>query len=499
MIFKEKRQTPLPQIVEITTTKTDLDQAYQPRGQAIKAWKERNHEWIFAGPAETGKTLLCLQKLDALCWKYPKSQCIIGRKTYSSMRGTVLQSFEQKVLGTWDPLEQKFTGGLSSSPIRKHGGAHPQFYEYPNGSIIWVGGFDNPNKILSGERDFAFINQTEELDVQDWEILLTRCTGRAGNAPYSSVFGDCNPGPPDHWILSRALEGHLTKIDSVHEDNPTLFDPVTLQLTKQGLITMRILDSLTGVRKQRLRYGKWVAVEGGVYPDFSQDTHVVDRFTIPSEWPRYITVDYGYKNPFTCQWWAEAPGGMFILYREIYLSQVIVRHHGEAIRYLSGYAQYLDSQNPYFSLLRPEAKPEAPENIIGGISDHDAEDTATLADEGIHTAPAFKPVKIGLEEVRRRMKFPPGARYPNIIIFRDALAHDPDPWMVEMKRPYSVIQELPIYAYPEHKHGKETKEIPIPLYNHGCDAMRYLFATLFLAPVEIQQKVYEPVRIVNYA
>jgi hypothetical protein len=102
------------------------------------------------------------------------------------------------------------------------------------------------------------------LAARDWQVLLTRATGRAGHVPAPRVLGDANPGPPGHWILRRAAAGRLLKLDSAHRDNPALYTDDG-ELTEQGRRTMAILDGLEGVERDRLRDGLWVAAEGTVY------------------------------------------------------------------------------------------------------------------------------------------------------------------------------------------------------------------------------------------
>ena len=151
---------------------------------------------------------------------------------------------------------------------------------------------DNPSKVLSGERDFIYVNQAEELALDDWETLLTRATGRAAHAPYAQLLGDCNPAGSKHWIRER---GSLTRLVSVHGDNPTLYDEDG-NLTERGRNTMEALDRLTGVRRARLLEGKWVSAEGVVYDNFDAFIHVMERkrdeFVL---WA--LTIDEGYTNP----------------------------------------------------------------------------------------------------------------------------------------------------------------------------------------------------------
>src|SRR5260370_30833152 len=121
---------------------------------------------------------------------------VIVRKTYKSMPGYVLQIYEKKVLTT-------------VYRVRKFGGEKAEWFDYPNGARVWIGGMDNPAKVLSSERDIIYVNQAEELSLGEWETLTTRVTGRAANMPYAQIIGDCNPGSFNHWIKACAGEGKL--------------------------------------------------------------------------------------------------------------------------------------------------------------------------------------------------------------------------------------------------------------------------------------------------
>ncbi len=333
---------PVYQIIETTE---DTDKAYQPWGAAADLWMCKKPECLIAGPAETGKTLGALHKIDALAWKYPKAHIAIIRKTRQSMDASVLKTYQDKV---------------KHEAVATYGGHKPAWFDYPNGSRIVVGGMDNPNKILSSEFDVIYVNQTEELILDDWEKLLTRTTGRAGNIPNPQVIGDCNPGPRTHWILQRRHLPSVAFFESRHEDNPTLFDPPTGQITAQGRRTMAVLDSLSGVRYQRLRLGKWVSAEGQIYEGYDAAVHLIDRFDIPPDWRRFRVIDFGLVHSFVCQWWALDEDGRMYRYREIYMTGRTVKTHAAQINELS-----------------------EGEKIEETICDHDAEDRATLAENGI--------------------------------------------------------------------------------------------------------------------
>jgi phage terminase large subunit len=258
---------------------SDFENAiYTPYGGSEELIYCHDPEVIIQGPAETGKTLAACWKAHILASKYDGCQGAIVRKTQKSLYGSVLQTFERVIDG---------------APVQPYGGEKPEKYIYANGSVIWLGGMDNPDKLLSSERDFIYVNQTEELSQDDWEKLHTRATGRNAVIPYPQLFGDCNPSGSLHWIRKR--QG-LKLIKSVHKDNPTLYDPITGEITPQGIRSLGILAGLTGVRRKRLYEGIWATAEGAVYDTFDVSIHVCERER--SEFNIFLLMmDEGYTNP----------------------------------------------------------------------------------------------------------------------------------------------------------------------------------------------------------
>ena len=183
--------------------------------------------------------------------------------------------------------------------------------------------------------------------------------------------------------------------------------------------------------------------------------HLVDRFDVPKEWRRMMTIDFGYTNPFVCQWWAQDPDGKLYLYREIYHTKRLVRDHAKQINKLS-----------------------EGEQIEFVVTDHDAEDRATLEAEGIPTDAADKSVTVGLEAVNARMithdkEGVAIAGNPSIFILRDSLV-ERDMDLEEAGRPCCTAEEIPGYVYPPDASNRSVKEAPVKVDDHGCDAMRYL-------------------------
>lgn len=286
----------------------------------------REQEVMLSGPADTGKTIACLYLLNQLCWKHEGIQCAIIRKEYASLPGTALQSFQKKITKPEDH-------------IRVYGGENrPDRFIYPNGSVIWVGGLDKASKALSSERDVIYVNQAEELLQTDWEVLITRANGRAGNVPFGMVYGDCNPAYPTHWIQSRAKSGSLHLLEVTHRDNPDIYDPVSGELTESGIRRIAALDALTGTTKKRLRFGIWTQPEGAIYDVFDEETHKVRDFPIPPTWPRIVGIDPtgAIIGALWLAW--DADNQTLVVYREYYQPfGITTPEHARNILELSGY------------------------------------------------------------------------------------------------------------------------------------------------------------------
>lgn len=390
-----------------------------------------------AGPAGTGKSLACLWKLHYCATHIPGLRALILRKTRESLTESGLVTFEMHVLP-------------ENHPAREAGGQRRlrQAYQYSNGSVIVVGGLDKPGKVMSTEYDLIYVQEAIEVEEEAWEALTTRL--RNGVLPYQQLLADTNPDRPTHWLKRRCETGKTLMLESRHEDNPRLWDAAARQWTTEGVTYLAKLDALTGPRKQRLRYGRWVQAEGVVYDGWDAAVHVIDRFKIPVEWPRYWSIDFGFTNPFVCQFWAVDPDGRLYLYREYYRSQVLVEDAAREVKALA-------------------AGEPAPKAVI---CDHDAEGRATFARHaGVQTTAANKKIREGIQEVATRLKMSQDGK-PRLFVLRDSLVSR-DPVLMEKGLPLGLAEEIDGYCW-DTSNNKKHGEEPVDKDNHSADAMRYM-------------------------
>lgn len=434
---------------------------WQPefRGAAleIQSILGKHHEVMISGPAETGKTFACCYLVDTILRHYNNVQGVLARKIRATIVGSVLQTY------------LKITDKRGGTSI--YGGSEPQWIDYANGSRLWIVGLDKPGNALSTERDIVYINQAEETNVADWETLLTRATGRAGNLPHALMLGDCNPTTTHHWRHNRKS---LHTLKSYHKDNPRLFNNDGT-ITEQGHITLDVLAGLSEPRRSRLFLGLDASVEGQVYKEYDENRHVIARYAIPTDWPCIRVIDFGFKNPFVCSWYAVAPNGIMVRYREIYRTQTLVEDHARKIAECEGWEYSVE-----YGTITWHRPISARENIIATICDHDAEDRATLERYGIKTIPAIKYIKLGIEAVQQRLKA------ATVVFMRDSLV-EIDTDLDTQHLPKCTEDEFEGYVYPENKNNnKATPELPIDKLNHGMDTLRYAVAFIDDLGIELE-------------
>jgi PBSX family phage terminase large subunit len=432
---------------------------FRPLGWQVAPWLDKSPVMLLDGSAGGGKSALAAYKIDGFLRKYPGAMGLVVRKTRESLTNSTLLYFEKRILA-----------GDKSVRHRRH----LNRFEYANGSILAYGGMKDEDQReslrsvgLDGGLDIVWMEEAHLFLISDFEELLTRMRGHA--APWRQIILTTNPDSDQHWIYKSLIQGggasrHISRsVDNTY--NPADY--------------AETLGKLTGARLLRLRDGKWVGAEGAVYEDYRYETHVIDPFPIPKEWTRFLSIDFGYTNPFVCQWWALDGDGRMYLYREIYMSHRRVELHADDInRLCSGVPQSIWDE---LDDDQKEAARMNGERISYTVRDHDANGGATLKAAGIGSTPAEKTISVGIQKTQERF-LDAGDGRARIFFFRDATV-ETDEKLADAKLPTSTVEELTAYMWAKGADGKPNKEEPLDLNNHGCDAMRYAVMSQFSAVV----------------
>ena len=401
---------------------------YNPLPWQIPAFKDKSPVLLLTGAAGGGKSKLAAEKVNAYCWKYPGSTWLILRKAKEWASKSIVAFMWESVMGRDGRIKFNASKGT---------------FVYPNGSVIYSGGMLDDKQRESvrsiggaGGLDGAWFEEANAFSRKDFEEILGRVRHTA--ASWQQIILTTNPDSPSHWINKDLIEGGNAAVYySKADDNPNNSTGYQARLQK-----------MTGVMRERLVLGKWVQAEGAVYDEYDNAIHLIDPFPIPADWRRIRSIDFGYTNPFVCQWWAIDPDGRMYLYKELYVTRRLVEDLAAEIIKLSGKDEF-------------EAT----------ISDHDAEDRATLDRHGIYTVPATKNVLDGVNATKERMKVQEDKK-PRIFIFRNSLVAQ-DPLLLDEGKPTSLVDELPGYSWPKSNDQRTVKDAPVKMNDHACDTMRY--------------------------
>jgi len=209
-------------------------------------------------------------------------------------------------------------------------------WTFPSGAVQYFGGADKEDDIRKFDSDqynlISYDEATHFTEFQYSYLVMSRLRSRCADLPAIARSGT-NPGNVGHSYFKNRFvkpykEGYKLLVDGKTglkrmfipariQDNPTLLEnnPEYIQQ----------LMSLSEAEKKAKLYGDWDTYEGQVFKEFRLEAlsdepenarHVIDPFSIPSWWPRFIGIDWGYAAYTVIYWAALSPTGRLFVYRE---------------------------------------------------------------------------------------------------------------------------------------------------------------------------------------
>lgn len=91
-------------------------------------------------------------------------------------------------------------------------------------------------------------------------------------------------------------------------------------------------DSLNADELNARKYGKFSSFGGMVYSEFDENVHVIDPFTVPTDWYDAISIDPGLNNPLSCHWYAVDYDGNVYVIAEHYEAKKDILYHSKKIK-----------------------------------------------------------------------------------------------------------------------------------------------------------------------
>ena len=390
----------------------------------------------YGGARGGGKSWSVRVKASLLALRFPGIRLLLLRRTYPELK-------ENHVL----PLRKL----LKDIALYKES---DKVFEFPNTSRLKLGYLDSESDVLQyqgQEYDVIFLDEATQFTEFQFNTL-TACLRGANNFP-KRMYLTCNPGGVGHAWVKRLFIDRQYKNNEKPENYvfipARVYDNKALLETDTGYVQM--LENLPENMRRAWLDGDWNVFDGQYFPEFREDIHVCESFTIPDGWVRYTAMDYG-LDMLAHYWVAISPNNTAYVYRELYESGVIV---SEAVRKIRG--REMQGEEIYSRIAPPD---------LWNAQSATGKSTALLFDEAGLVLEKAKPY----EQLQ-----PDGTKIKTarLKIFRTCP---------------NLIRTLPLLQYDEKKINDAATE-PHEV-THAPDALRYFAIswTYPAAPPEEQQQ-----------
>lgn len=297
------------------------------------------------GPAGSAKTSgIIWQILIAAIQQKPASdgvrysRCLVVRNTYQMLKSTTIPSFKTM-------LGNLMTFRLGGFPLLGHLRCHLNdgTEVHLDVEFVAVDSEAAQNKLLGAEPTFAFVDEISEIPEHLIYAIDRRLgrypSGRFGKASWVGMWCATNGPLKNHWLY----EWYMGKKDKEFSEISKRIGRPYMEVFKQPPALIEQPDgrflpnpqaenienlpngygyyySMLGAEREKINayvLGDFSDLRTGkvVFPEFTEDRHVIPQFNLPSGAPLYLSFDFG-RTP-VCIIATMTSGGRLVIVDEI--------------------------------------------------------------------------------------------------------------------------------------------------------------------------------------
>ena len=270
-------------------------------------------EVLFGGAAGGGKSYGQLTDAFLYALRYPRSKQLILRRTFAELEKSLV-----RVSLALYPKE------IYSYNSTGHTG------KFKNGSIIDFGYCATENDVFqyqSAEYDVVRFDELTHFTEFQYLYLISRVRGANSNP--KQIKSSTNPGGVGHtWVKARFVDPSPPDTKFLSSDGssrifiPSRIDDNLFLMQSDPDYKKRLL-CLPESQRKALLYGDWNVFEGQYFSEFDYDTHTCEGFSVPDDWRKYRTIDYGLDR-LACLWIAVDGERNVYVYRELCESNLMI-------------------------------------------------------------------------------------------------------------------------------------------------------------------------------
>lgn len=331
----------------------------------------------------------------------------------------------------------------------------PSYIRLKNGSQITyksAKGLGDEARRKFQAADIDLISIDEEIDDTILIELEARTLDRGGSFIISATLVESYD-----WIVE--LE------EKAEANDPNCFATRLNTELNKTLVAERVAilrDKLSEEERDVRIYGKSRRSTGLIYNTFKKEIHVIPKFDIPLDWPRWCALDPGIRV-FAGLWITCSPDNIYYVYREMYVTNTPLWEVAEIIKVAEGWKLDRQLAQEFGHYVWEET--DTSETMVNRLIDDKRGSRLITGDEGVLdqlyskfglvTTPAIKSKRPGIEAVRHALE--------GHLFFFDHLE--------------KTLWEMKKYRIRDHKTSKNRNEpidMPIEKDDHLMDCLRYL-------------------------
>lgn len=270
---------------------------------------------LYGGAAGGGKTKALLMEGLRWCATYPGLRVGAFRRTYGELKESLLA--ELAAVAFAEAIGAKYNGTEYD-------------LNFSNGSKLmfrYAESLQDATRRQGGQYQGVLFDERTLTPPDVCAFIESRIRSGRAAVPVMGIRSGSNPGGPGHSAVKKYF------IDSTDYGQKVILNPDTdetvrfipSKLTDNPHLNTAYgnrLNALPEAMRKAFRDGSWDVFAGQVFTEWNHDRHIVPAFAIPTTWPRYAGIDWGFSAPWAVEWGAVDEDGRVWIYREVTATQV---------------------------------------------------------------------------------------------------------------------------------------------------------------------------------